>query len=265
MTRVPDHATRERSRVALVTCADVPGPRGRRPDPLRDALRERGVRVDAVRWDDPAADWAAYDLVVLRSPWDYAARRDEFVAWAHTRAPAGQPGRRRRVEHRQALPARAGRRRRAGHARPTFVAPGDAVDAAGDRRVGGQAHDQRRQPGHRPLPPARAGATWRSRTCAASPTPGRTAMIQPYLTAVDTAGETAVLCTPDADRRAHLQPRDPQGPDAHRPGPAAPAFATTTEEISPRDADGRRAGGRERARWRPCPAAPSGCSTRGWT
>ena len=23
-----------------------------------------------------------YDLVVLRSPWDYAPRRDEFVAWA---------------------------------------------------------------------------------------------------------------------------------------------------------------------------------------
>ena len=27
---------------------------------------------------------------------------------------------------------------------------------------------------------------------------GRTAMIQPYLAAVDTAGETAVLCYPDA-------------------------------------------------------------------
>ena len=35
-----------------------------------------------VTWDDQRADWAAYDLVVIRSPWDYPARRDEFVAWA---------------------------------------------------------------------------------------------------------------------------------------------------------------------------------------
>lgn len=32
-------------------------------------------------WDDPAVDWAAYDLVVIRSTWDYTERRDEFVAW----------------------------------------------------------------------------------------------------------------------------------------------------------------------------------------
>ena len=38
--------------------------------------------MDAVSWDDPAVDWDAYHLSVLRSPWDYPARRDEFVAWA---------------------------------------------------------------------------------------------------------------------------------------------------------------------------------------
>ena len=32
----------------------------------------------------PGVDWSSYDLVVLRSPWDYALRRDEFVAWAAT-------------------------------------------------------------------------------------------------------------------------------------------------------------------------------------
>ena len=52
-------------------------------DLLRVALRGLGVDVDAAVWDDPAVDWAAYDLVVVRSTWDYVERRDEFVAWAH--------------------------------------------------------------------------------------------------------------------------------------------------------------------------------------
>jgi glutathione synthase/RimK-type ligase-like ATP-grasp enzyme len=33
-------------------------------------------------WDDPRVDWTSFALVVLRSTWDYAERRDEFVAWA---------------------------------------------------------------------------------------------------------------------------------------------------------------------------------------
>ena len=45
------------------------------------ALAARGVEVDLVDWDDPAADWARYERVVLRSAWDYAERLDEFVAW----------------------------------------------------------------------------------------------------------------------------------------------------------------------------------------
>jgi hypothetical protein len=34
-----------------------------------------------VVWDDPDADWDAFDLVVVRSTWDYTDRRDEFLAW----------------------------------------------------------------------------------------------------------------------------------------------------------------------------------------
>ncbi len=69
--------------VALVTCAELP-----ELDPddqlLLKPLARVGVAVTAAVWDDPAVDWAAFDLVVLRSPWDYALRRDEFVAWAAT-------------------------------------------------------------------------------------------------------------------------------------------------------------------------------------
>lgn len=49
--------------------------------PLVAALRDRGVTADAVVWHDPALDPAAYDLLVLRSPWDYPERVDEFLAW----------------------------------------------------------------------------------------------------------------------------------------------------------------------------------------
>jgi glutathione synthase/RimK-type ligase-like ATP-grasp enzyme len=35
-------------------------------------------------WDDASVAWASFDLVVVRSTWDYVARRDAFVAWARS-------------------------------------------------------------------------------------------------------------------------------------------------------------------------------------
>lgn len=49
--------------------------------PLLEALRARGANVRAVDWADPAVDWSGFDLVVLRSPWDYSVRPAEFDAW----------------------------------------------------------------------------------------------------------------------------------------------------------------------------------------
>ncbi len=49
--------------------------------PLVAALRALGCDAAAVVWHDPAVDWASYDLLVLRSPWDYPDRLDEFTAW----------------------------------------------------------------------------------------------------------------------------------------------------------------------------------------
>lgn len=48
---------------------------------LLPALRARGLDADPVVWHDPASDWSGYDLLVLRSPWDYPARLPEFLAW----------------------------------------------------------------------------------------------------------------------------------------------------------------------------------------
>jgi glutathione synthase/RimK-type ligase-like ATP-grasp enzyme len=46
------------------------------------ALSRRGVDAAFARWDDPAVDWAAADLVAVRSTWDYHRRVGEFLAWA---------------------------------------------------------------------------------------------------------------------------------------------------------------------------------------
>jgi glutathione synthase/RimK-type ligase-like ATP-grasp enzyme len=68
-------------RVALATCAELPG--------LDDddrliapALAMLGVRAVPAVWDDPAVDWGAFDLVVVRNTWDYPGRREDFLAWA---------------------------------------------------------------------------------------------------------------------------------------------------------------------------------------
>ena len=68
--------------VAIATCAveniDPDGPL------LLGALAANGVEAEEVVWDDASVNWESYDLVVVRSTWDYAARRDEFLAWARS-------------------------------------------------------------------------------------------------------------------------------------------------------------------------------------
>ena len=47
-----------------------------------EALAERGIACRWVVWDDASVDWAAADLVAVRSTWDYHRRTAEFLAWA---------------------------------------------------------------------------------------------------------------------------------------------------------------------------------------
>jgi hypothetical protein len=70
-----------RLRAALVTCSALPG---LDPDdaPLVAELADRRVAATPAVWDDPDVDWDGFDVVVVRSTWDYSRRRDEFVAWA---------------------------------------------------------------------------------------------------------------------------------------------------------------------------------------
>ena len=69
-------------RIALVTGATMA-----KPDPethlLDAALAELGIDAPVIPWDAPE-DWAAYPLVVVRTPWDDFRRLPDFLAWAES-------------------------------------------------------------------------------------------------------------------------------------------------------------------------------------
>ena len=70
------------AKVAIATAAELPDLDDDGPV-LLAALAGRGITGEPAVWTDAGVDWAAYDLVLVRSTWDYAPLRDEFVAWAH--------------------------------------------------------------------------------------------------------------------------------------------------------------------------------------
>jgi glutathione synthase/RimK-type ligase-like ATP-grasp enzyme len=67
-------------RVALATAAHLPELDEDGPE-LLAALAAEGLSVDVQVWDDPAVDWSGYDLVVLRTVWDYWDKHEAFVSW----------------------------------------------------------------------------------------------------------------------------------------------------------------------------------------
>jgi glutathione synthase/RimK-type ligase-like ATP-grasp enzyme len=68
------------TRIALVTCARLPSLYDdEQALPARFAAA--GAVAEPVVWSDPAVDWSRYDLVVIRSTWDYFERIGEFRAW----------------------------------------------------------------------------------------------------------------------------------------------------------------------------------------
>ncbi|MFF5206395.1 RimK family alpha-L-glutamate ligase [Streptosporangium sp. NPDC000396] len=172
---------------AYVTWADPDGFDDEK-EPALAAWAEVGIAGHVVRWDDPGVDWAAFDVVVVRSPWDYVIRRAEFLDWAH------------RVESVTRLlnPAAVLERntdkvylRDLGvPIVPTYwVAPGEAVDFpvldeyVVKPTVSSGARDTIRT-GDRDKALAHAAQLVAD---------GRTAMIQPYLDMVETEGETSLL------------------------------------------------------------------------
>lgn len=68
--------------VALATSSDLPD-LDADDRPLLGALEAIGIAARPVVWSDPEVDWSSFDLVVVRSTWDYTnGKRDAYLAWA---------------------------------------------------------------------------------------------------------------------------------------------------------------------------------------
>ena len=171
-----------------------------RPEPTKDAdlpalvraLAEAGAEAEAVFWDDPDTDWAAYDLAVIRSTWDYSWRADEFLAWTERCGAATRLANPAAVVRWNADKRYIGDLAEAGvPVVPTrYLAPGDEADLPD---------------GHEYVvkPTSGAGARYAARYTpdqhdtavrhlAHLHEEGLTAMVQPYVRSIDTAGERAL-------------------------------------------------------------------------
>lgn len=182
------HAAR---RVALATAAEV----GLDEDEqgLVPALASHGLEPAPMVWDDPASEWAAFQLVVVRSTWDYVDRREVFLDWARhvsevttiLNAPEvlawNTDKRYLRDLAGQGLPIVPTR----------YYAPGDPVarpdyeEVVVKPSVSAGSRDTLRHG-----PEQRSDAL---RHIEVLQSGGRTAMVQPYLSGVDLEGETALL------------------------------------------------------------------------
>lgn len=229
------------TRVALATCAEVA--EGDEDSPaLVAALAARGVEAVPKVWDDGAAEWNDFDLVVVRSTWDYAERRDAFLGWAESLARVLNPP--------AVLRWNTDKRylRELDDAGvsvvPThFLSPGERFDPPERRFVvkpavsAGSRHSASYEPdqaGEAREHVARLHAM------------GRTVMVQPYLDGIDSGGETGLVYIGDtyshAVRKAPLlQPGQPPGDALYleeqveqaRPSEAERAVADSALDVAP--------------------------------
>ncbi|MGW3631612.1 ATP-grasp domain-containing protein [Streptomyces sp. NPDC005122] len=186
--------TAARPRIALATYRPEEGATSADRDlpVLEGALEGAGARAGIVYWDDPAVDWADFDLVVIRSTWDYSWRVAEFVAWAERVAKLTRLANPAAVVRWNTDKRYLGELAGAGVATvPTrYLAPGDPADLPDDHeyvvkptsgagaRLAARYRPEERETALRHL----AGMHER----------GLTAMVQPYLRGVDTSGERAL-------------------------------------------------------------------------
>ncbi|MFM9441859.1 RimK family alpha-L-glutamate ligase [Streptomyces acidiscabies] len=180
-------------RIALVTCRpgpevvadpDLPG--------LVAALRSAGAEAEAVVWDDPEADWASFDLAVIRSTWDYSWRAAEFLAWTGKCASLTQLANPAEIVRWNADKRYLGELAAAGVATvPTrYVAPGETPELPHEYEyvvkptsAGGARFAARYTPD---------GHDTAVRQIERMHAEGFTAMIQPYVRSIDANGERAL-------------------------------------------------------------------------
>lgn len=74
----------DRHRIGLVTCAAYP--QLNEDDRLLvPEFEQLGISALPAIWSDAAVDWASFDALVIRTPWDYFERNAEFRRWLDAR------------------------------------------------------------------------------------------------------------------------------------------------------------------------------------
>ena len=58
---------------------------------LAASLAAHDIQLHACVWNDPGADWAGHDAVLVRTVWDYFEHYDAFLAWLDRLERAGVP------------------------------------------------------------------------------------------------------------------------------------------------------------------------------
>ena len=223
------------TRIALATAAaardldeDLP--------PLAAALRAAGAEPAVIDWDDGSTLWSHYDLVVLRSTWDYTQRLGPFLRWIDEVSAAtallnpAEVVRWNTDKHYLAHLAQAG----IAVVPSFFVEPGDDPsealarfrrDARGEfvvkPSIGAGSRDAQRYPADES-----AGAIQHMRRLLDA---NRSVLLQPYLGRIDDYGETALIFLDGAFSHAIRK-----GPLLRRgEGPTRALFAA--EHITPRE------------------------------
>ncbi|MER5404070.1 hypothetical protein [Streptomyces sp. NPDC002769] len=186
--------TAARPRIALATYRPEEGTTSADRDlpVLKGALEDAGAPAEIAYWDDPAVDWADFDLVVIRSTWDYSWRVAEFVVWAERVAKLTRLANPAAVVRWNTDKRYVGELAAAGVATvPTrYLAPGDPADLPGDHEyVVKPTSGAGARLAARYRPEERETAL---RQLARMHEQGLTAMVQPYLRGVDTSGERAL-------------------------------------------------------------------------
>jgi len=189
--------------VALVTCAEFAN--GYDDDwAVVAPLAARGVDVTFAVWDDAAVDWARFDLVVLRSTWDYTSQRDRFLTWVCSvpslANPAAAVAWSSDKTYLRELAATG-----ASVVPTTFVAPGPGADAGraasaiaavaatADRFVVKPSVGSGSVDAGRFDSADEASVEIATKHAGALLEQDRTVMVQPYLEQIDTAGESSLV------------------------------------------------------------------------
>ncbi|MGC1208343.1 MAG: hypothetical protein WA880_10365, partial [Ornithinimicrobium sp.] len=182
-----------RPSIALATSVEVADLDDEGQD-LAAELRRRGAEATAAVWDDETIDWSAYDLVVVRSTWDYATRREQFLQWAArisavTTLANDAATLSWNTDKRYLLDLAAGN---VPIVPSTFIEPGQSPqhDLLDGEHVAKPSVSAGSKDTLRLGPHEADRSTAHVERILAS---GRTALIQPYVEGIDTDGETALL------------------------------------------------------------------------